>query len=107
MYIFLQFKREITRTPASRLSPMQSRNEDHIVPLLQLILKLPQQLPVRVIDQHQDARPHRVVFQEQLWSLLEQVVPHPEQEQLQGPLLGLAGKDHFIFLFLKIQFILK
>ena len=39
-------------------APVQRGYEDHIVPLLELVVQLAQQLPVRVVDEDEDAGPH-------------------------------------------------
>lgn len=42
---------------ARTLSPMQRRDKDDLVTLLQLIVPLPLELPVRVVYENEDARP--------------------------------------------------
>ena len=39
-------------------APVQRGYEDHVVPLLELVVQLAQQLPVRVVHEDEDAGPH-------------------------------------------------
>ena len=73
------------------LSPMQGRYEGDGVTVLYHVLQLPQQLPVGLVDQDEDAGPNRVLLQEELWPLLQEIVSDPEQKLLYRPDLSSLG----------------
>lgn len=56
----------LTEEPSAAV---QCGDEEDAVLVLQLVVQLPQQFPVGIINQHQDSWPHTVSLDEQLWPL--------------------------------------
>lgn len=53
---------------------MQSGDEGNAVVGLNFVVEFAEQLPIGVIDQHENSRPHRISLHEQLQPLCQQII---------------------------------
>eukprot|EP00195_Chlamydomonas_chlamydogama_P017808 CAMPEP_0202893646 /NCGR_PEP_ID=MMETSP1392-20130828/3178_1 /ASSEMBLY_ACC=CAM_ASM_000868 /TAXON_ID=225041 /ORGANISM="Chlamydomonas chlamydogama, Strain SAG 11-48b" /LENGTH=107 /DNA_ID=CAMNT_0049578053 /DNA_START=711 /DNA_END=1031 /DNA_ORIENTATION=+ len=73
--------------PSSMSPSMQCGDEDHAVPLTQLMGSTPAKLPVTFIDEDKDSRSHRLPFHEELGFVEYEVLPDPA-DQVRGDPCG-------------------
>lgn len=80
------------------LAAVQRGYEEDAVLVLKLVVQLPQQFPVGIVNQHQNPWPHAVSLDEQLWPLFEQVLLDPDKEVPDVPGFVLSGQGDLMFL---------
>ncbi len=83
----------LSMSPPPPLPAVEGGDKCDDVALLQQVVQLTEQLPVLVVDQHQDARADALALEEQFRPLLQQVVADPGEEATQRPrVVDLLGK---------------
>ena len=84
IFIIREFE-ECLKTKADGSSAVQCRNEDDLVVVLDLVLQLAAQLPVLIVDEHQDPRPDGSAPDEHVRVLFDHVQLDPVQQGLHAP----------------------
>ena len=58
---------------------MQSGNEHDSVFVLDDVIELVEQLPIRIVDENEDSRANAVFLKKQFWSLFDEIFLDPNQ----------------------------
>lgn len=91
-----------------RLAAVESRDENNLIPVLQLVLEFALELPVRIVDENEnprsperqfqpsnEANSHSLAVDEHFLTLADQIVLHPgdEEAHVRRPSIGSSLRD--------------
>lgn len=75
-------KSELSRC---RLATVQRGDEQDVIVLFQWVIQAIQQLPVGVVHEHENARPHRVALQEEFGPFAQEMLANPDEQRFDRP----------------------